>query len=402
MTLAASAAVGVAVGAAAGFGLAALLRFHLVPDRLHNPVALAAAIACFVAANRLSVEAGLFATTVMGIVLVNQRLAPVAHIAAFGEDLGVLILGALFVVLGSAVDLSALQSVLAPSALLLVVLLATRPMAVWAATIGARLRGNERWYLSLMAPRGVVAASVAALFSVSLRRQGVDGAEILAPAAFCVIVGTVLFASLVARPASRWFRVADAEPRGVLLAGDQWWLRDAGAALAASGVPVLVVATADEVADEAVANGLLSYAGPLDDDELAEAMHGVGVGEAVVAAGGDGVASFLVDRLSDLLGRRHVYRVAPAERRRRASRSWGRQAFPELADPDAAVDPERWRITTVPALHLVGDSADVVPLFLLREDAEPVVLAGRRAGGLDGPAVVAERCAGEDGPAAPG
>lgn len=174
------------------------------------------------------------------------------------------------------------------------------------------------------------------------------------------------------------------------------------AALAASGVPVLVVATADEVADEAVANGLLSYAGPLDDDELAEAMHGVGVGEAVVAAGGDGVASFLVDRLSDLLGRRHVYRVATAERRRRASRSWGRQAFPELADPDAAVDPERWRITTVPALHLVGDSADVVPLFLLREDAEPVVLAGRRAGGLDGPAVVAERCVGEDGPAAPG
>ncbi len=377
-TLAASSAVGVAAGATAGIGLALLLKAHAIPDRLHNSVTLAFVVGCFVVANLLSVEAGLFATTVMGIVLVNQRLAPVAHIAAFGEDLGVLVLGGLFVVLGATVDFSAMRSVLLPSIGLLVVLLAVRPAAVWVSTLGAGLRSNERRYLSVIAPRGVVAAAIAALFSVSLEREGIDGASDLAPAAFVVIIGSVMVASLAARPAAHRLRVAEAEPRGILLAGSQQWMLDVALALAGQGVPVLFLPGEDDGADAARA-GLLTYTGPVDGDELAEAINAVGVGIAVISSDDEAMSSFLVEQLSDLLGRRHVYRVTRGtfETRRHRSRSWGRIAFEELA-ASGDTEPQRWEIVEFPAVSRHhGPPVGVLPLFVLRDHAPPKVV-GRR------------------------
>ena len=108
---------------------------------------------CFVVANEPSVEAGLFATTVMGVVVANQRLAPVAHIAAFGEDLGVLLLGGLFIVLGSTIEFDAMRSMLLPGLALLVMLLAARPVAVWLSALGSSLAKPDRHYLSLIAPK---------------------------------------------------------------------------------------------------------------------------------------------------------------------------------------------------------------------------------------------------------
>ena len=135
-----SAAAGVVVGAGAGLGLAVILRLHLVPDRLQSPLTIGTVVVCFVGANSISVEAGLFATTVMGVVVANQRLAPVGHIAAFGEDVGVLLLGGLFMVLGATIDFDAMRSVLVPACALLVILLAARPVVVRLSTLGSDLQ----------------------------------------------------------------------------------------------------------------------------------------------------------------------------------------------------------------------------------------------------------------------
>jgi NhaP-type Na+/H+ or K+/H+ antiporter len=387
--VATSASVGVLCGVAAAFVLALVLQRHLAPDRLHGPMTLATVVGTFVLANQVSPEAGLFAVTVMGVVLANQRLAPVAHIASFGEDVGVLLLGGLFVTLGATVDLDAMRRILLPSLGLLVVLLAVRWVAVWASTIGAGLSVRERAYLALIAPRGIVAASVAALFGVRLQADGIEGGAALAPAAFVVVIGSVGFVSLVARPASRWLRVADAPPRGVLLVGDAPWIVDAAAVLSDHEVPVMVVHLHDD-GERSTAKGVLTYQGAVEDDELADAIAGVGIAEAVVATDTEGADSFLVDRLSEILGRRHVYRVERSHRAGRATRSraWGRRAFPRLTlgarhgdagpviglpgadgiDPD---DPNlRWEIA---AFGHGGPPPGAVPLFRLRDGRSPSV-----------------------------
>jgi len=78
-------------------------------------------------------------------------------------------LGSLFIVLGAMVDLDALIDVL-PRALLLIAVLVVvaRPLAVWLSSVGSGLQRNDRLFLGWMAPRGIVAASVATVFSQAI------------------------------------------------------------------------------------------------------------------------------------------------------------------------------------------------------------------------------------------
>ncbi|MEO6627904.1 MAG: sodium:proton antiporter [Aquihabitans sp.] len=385
IVLLSSASVGVLTGLVGGFGLAWLLGHHAIPDRLHSPVTFATVITCFVLANQLSVEAGLFATTVLGVVLVNQRLTPVGHIASFGEDVGVLLLGSLFVILGATVDFDAMADVLLPSLLLLIVLLLIRPAAVWLSTIGAGLRRNELLDLSLIAPRGVIAASVSALFGISLASDGVPGAQSLAPAAFIVVIGSVLFASIIARPASKWLRVATETPRGVLFVGDEDWLIDVAAELASHEVPVLVMPVGSE-GSRATELGLLTFQGEADGEDLADSIDALGISQAIVAVDTRATESLLVERVSEVLGRRQVFRVERlgAEESSTGSRAWGRTAFPGIrqmvssAGPSPAEVAARWKITTLSHTEPVPTGA-VVQLFDLNAEAAPDVGDQRRS-----------------------
>ena len=65
--------IGVAVGWFGARLLALLLQRFLIPDHLENAFTLMAVITVFALANVLAQESGLLATTVMGVVLANQR-----------------------------------------------------------------------------------------------------------------------------------------------------------------------------------------------------------------------------------------------------------------------------------------------------------------------------------------
>ncbi|MFV2039374.1 MAG: cation:proton antiporter, partial [Acidimicrobiales bacterium] len=191
----------VVVGVGIGLAAAALLTFAIVrfqvADNLLNPVAILFAVTAFTASNAIIAEAGLFATTTLGIALANQRLAPASAIAHFQEELGPLMLAGLFVVLGAQVDLGDIADVALPSAALaLVLVLVARPLVVWLSTLGSGLPWRQRLYLSSLAPRGIVAASVASLFALELERAGVEAGQ-LVPITFSVIFVTVLIASAV-------------------------------------------------------------------------------------------------------------------------------------------------------------------------------------------------------------
>jgi NhaP-type Na+/H+ or K+/H+ antiporter len=67
----------------------------------------------------------------------------------------------------------------------------------WAEGLALQLR-RERAFVGWMDPRGTVAGSTAATFSVPLVAAGVPGAEHLLPVTFLVIVGTVTVYGLTA------------------------------------------------------------------------------------------------------------------------------------------------------------------------------------------------------------
>jgi NhaP-type Na+/H+ or K+/H+ antiporter len=114
-------------------------------------------------------EAGLFAATALGIALANQPWVQVRRIAAFGHDVGVLVLGGLFVILAARVTPADFKGVIGPAVVLVVVLvLVVRPVVGWVSTLGARLPTADRLFIGGMAPRGIVAAATSSLFALKL------------------------------------------------------------------------------------------------------------------------------------------------------------------------------------------------------------------------------------------
>ncbi len=75
-----------------------------------------------------------------------------------------------------------------------------RPIAIWIATIGRELNLKEKIFLAWLAPRGIVTAAVASLFSIRLEQAGILGAGRLQGLVFLTILMTVGIQGLSAKP----------------------------------------------------------------------------------------------------------------------------------------------------------------------------------------------------------
>lgn len=299
---------GIAIGLAAAILLIAMLGRRLVDDHIQNAVLIMAVVAAFSLSNHFREEAGLFAATAMGIALANQSRAPVRHVVAFQESLGVLLIGIIFVLLGARVEAEQLQSNLLPGlAVLAVLVLVARPASVAASTIGSSLPRNERLYLAALAPRGIVAASISALFGLKLEAAGVEGGADLAAMTFVVVAGSVVVYGLSAGPLSRRLRINVPEPNAVALIGAPPWVIQMGGVLYGLDVPVLVVATDEDQIRTARHADLLVYNGRLVHRELAETVEAFGVRQAFAVSQREELNAYGSARFGELLGLANVY-----------------------------------------------------------------------------------------------
>ena len=300
-------AAGIVAGLVGAWLLVATLRYNLVPSHLHVPVAIGLVVLAYEAANLVQPEAGLFATTVMGVVAANQRRVPIGHIVDFGESLGQLLLALLFVVLGASLNPDAFATFLLPSlGLVLVLVVVARPLAVLAATLGTEVPGRQRAFLAWMAPRGIVAAAVAAVFSLELELDG-HPAEALAPATFTVIICTVVLYGLTSRPMAKRLKLEVAPATGLVVVGTPEWALELGEHLAQFEVPLMFVATSEEEADHARARGFLVYAGEPSAEALAEVIDSVGAGQVVAADTNDEFNRLALESLARKLERANLY-----------------------------------------------------------------------------------------------
>lgn len=379
LTLGAGAAAGVIV---AGVALWALDR-HWVPDHLINPAMLAAAIVAYATANQIAPEAGLMATTTLGVVLANQKRVPSHELRAFSEDVGYLILGTLFIALGAMVDLDALIDVL-PRALVLiaVLVLVARPLAVWLSTIGAGMQQNDRRFLAWMAPRGIVAASVATVFSQTLIDEGAEPIPELVPVVFATVIVTVALYGLTATYVARKLRVAKIEPKGIALVSNHRWTIELADQLVANEVAVLMVSSSKEVQREAIGRGILAYDRPIDSHDLDLTLDGVGIKTAVLMTDDENFASHAAHHLAEHLGRANLYQVKPGEKNDDFELR-GRPAFGELTFDKLTKMARRGGFSVADIEEL---SDDALHLFALSEAGGVTILDGR---GEQGARVVA-------------
>ncbi|MCB1606418.1 MAG: sodium:proton antiporter [Xanthomonadales bacterium] len=233
---------GIVLGGVGALALDQLIRRRWVPDYLLNYATLATLLAVFAGSDAVVHESGLLAVTVMGIVLANRKDLDIEQILHFKEHLATVLISVLFILLAARIDLWLLQKTwLACLGFLLFTQFIARPLMVLLCRVGTTFSWRETAFLAWIAPRGIVAAAVSALFALKLEQVGYLGAEKLVPLTFSIILGTVLIQSATAAPLARWLGVAEPRQRGILLVGSNRFSRELGRILKKEGVPLLVL-----------------------------------------------------------------------------------------------------------------------------------------------------------------
>ncbi len=291
--------------------LVAALRRFWVPDFLHNPVTLMLLAAAFTLANHLQSESGLFAATLMGILIANQRKVPVMHILEFKETLSTLLVSALFIVLAARLTTSQISALGVYSVVFVLILVVfARPVAVLLSTVGSGLSWNERGFLAWMAPRGIVAASVASVFALRLRQAGYSGAEHLVPATFAAIVGTVLIYGLSASWVGRRLGMSGGN-HGFLIVGANPLAQAIGESLLREGHPVLLVDSNPAPVRASRMSGLPVLYASILSQFVVDRLDLSGIGHLLALTANEELNSLATLRFARHFGRDHVYQLAP-------------------------------------------------------------------------------------------
>ncbi|AXE37602.1 cation:proton antiporter [Acidipropionibacterium virtanenii] len=331
--------VALLVAVPVGLGLTTMLRRHLIPDFLQGVVFVGVALATVVGSNLILEESGLLAVTALGVLVTNRPGVELDRVLEFKENLQVLLVGALFVMLAGRVTPTEIADV-APIGLAFVAILVliVRPVSVQLGLAGTETSRQERFLMSFMAPRGIVAASITSVFALQFseaaqnvrsqaasamardpqrgralsafadRLAGMSGqVDRMVPLVFLVIVCTVAIYGLgIGRLAER-LGLASASPRGVMFAGSPAWAIDAAVALRDLGVATMFVTRRGYDLDAVRAAGLRCEAADFLSEYAVDEMDLSGIASMVAVTPDDNVNSIGSVHYRRALGRANVF-----------------------------------------------------------------------------------------------
>ena len=304
--------LGFGLGFLGALSLALPLRRFWIPDFLHEAVTTMMVVIVFLISNHFQEESGLFAVTIMGVVLANQKSVNIKHIVQFKENLRILIISSLFIILAARLRLSDfyvcdVNSFLFLGALIFVV----RPLAVFLSAAQSDLNWREKLFITWMAPRGIVAAAIAAIFAIRLAELGFEQTENMVPLVFMVIIGTVGLYGLSAPLLARWLTLAEADPQGLVFVGAHEWARALARILHEAEFKILMIDANLYNVFQARMDGLVSYHGSVISDYIFEELEFDGFGRLLALTSNDEANSLAVLHFYELFGRSEVYQLAP-------------------------------------------------------------------------------------------
>ena len=208
---------GVLIGAGVGWLLSEVLR-RLNPEQssgLPLQLSLGMLFLMYGVSEWLLPESALPASVAAGIVVGRRPGFYTAEFERLIQELAQLSITMLFPLLAADVSWAELSPLGWGGILcVLTLMFVVRPIGVGVATIGLPLALQQRLFLGWLAPRGIVTASVASLFSIRLEQAGILGAGRLQGLVFLTILMTVGLQGLTAQPLARILGLiqTDSEP----------------------------------------------------------------------------------------------------------------------------------------------------------------------------------------------
>lgn len=379
-------------GAVLGFSFAHALTYvikkQLVPHYLLNVFALAVVMADFVLADYLAHESGLLAVVVMGMVMGNINLPNLKELLHFKESLSVILISILFILLSANINISDLLAIYNWKTLLLfaVVVFLIRPIGVFLSTYKSSLSTNEKIFISWVGPRGIVAAGIASLFGLKLVKTGVEGAELITPLVFMIVLGTVLLNATTARIVAKLLKVYLEKSNGILIVGASEFSRLIAKYLDDNNRHVVVVDSNSYNIKLATDLGLEAINENVFSDELENNIELNDIGYLMALTANTDVNKHCIDKFKDQFGEHGNFRLITPEERKDASSNPKEGLFsntddfvrlseiirkhPNIREADIDSDEHYKKI-----LNKINNNKDIVPLFMKLKNGDLEIIS---------------------------
>lgn len=266
--------IGSGIGMIGGWLLGQLLkRSQFLSDDLKTLVVLAGLWGLFGSAQMIQNESGLMATVAAGIVLRASSLPEERLVKRFKGQLSILAVSVLFILLAADLSIPGVMAlgwggVWTVLALMFVV----RPLNIWVCTWNSGLSWRQKLFLCWIAPRGIVSASVASLFSILLTQRGINGGDSIKALVFLTIIVTVVSQALTAQWIANLLRINSKAATGLVIAGCNPLSVLIARIFAAQGESVVLIDTSPDAKEQAEQENLLVFiSSALDIDVLERA-----------------------------------------------------------------------------------------------------------------------------------
>ncbi len=244
--------VGLFAGFLVGLLLGQALKREWIPREHVNIAVLSTAVLALALSNLILPEAGILSVIVAGLTVSAQKPPQLRELKRFKLELTELSIGTVFILLAARLQL---DSFLAYGwrlpALLLVVVLVLRPLNVFFSTLRQNFSTREKLFMGWLAPRGIVAASMAVLFTLKLRQAGKldDDPQLLETITYAVIATTVLLQGLSAPWVARKLGLKKSDKGTLLAVGEPVLVGPLARSLRQAGVATLVVNNAPDTGE---------------------------------------------------------------------------------------------------------------------------------------------------------
>jgi len=301
-----------------GFTFAHALVFAIkkqfIPHYLLNVVALSTVLLVFVISDFLAHESGLLAVVVMGMVMGNSKLPNLKELLYFKESLSVLLISILFILLAANINVDQLMLLYdwRTGILFASIILVVRPLGVFLSSAGSKLKLKEKFFISWVGPRGIVAAGIASLFGSKLVARGEIGAEYITPLVFMIVLGTVLLNATTARLVAKWLGVFLKKSEGILIVGAAPASQLIAQYLQENNRHVVLIDNNETNISKAQDKGLEAITANIFSDNLADNIELNDMGYLMALTGTADINAFALDRFTKQFGENGAFRLIHA------------------------------------------------------------------------------------------
>ncbi|BBC23135.1 cation:proton antiporter [Pseudanabaena sp. ABRG5-3] len=266
--------VGGLLGAIAGWLLGKFLQWAtFLAEDTKSAVVVAAVLGLFGIAQEIQSESGLTAVVMMGIILRASEIPNSRDLLKFKSQLVALMVSVLFILLSANLSIPSIFALgWGGVQTVLFMMFIVRPINVIVSTWNSSFTWRQKAFLSWCAPRGIVAASVASLFSLLLTERGVNGGESIKALVFLTIAMTVFLQGLSAKLVAKLLGLNQGDISGLVIVGSNPIGILVARLFQANGQRVSLIDTNAELCKQAAEYGIPAFvSNGLDAKSLAEA-----------------------------------------------------------------------------------------------------------------------------------